>query len=93
MGNGQFSRAAPYFGINTPQHIAPDTLWTLLAAGGLHTVGLREDGTVWAWGCNWNGQLGTGSYNHGYSPTAVTSPVTAGVEWAAVSLEIGRAHV
>jgi alpha-tubulin suppressor-like RCC1 family protein len=31
-----------------------------LAAGGFHSLALRKDGTVWAWGYNGNGQLGNG---------------------------------
>lgn len=31
---------------------------TAIAAGYGHTVALKEDGTVWAWGCNSYGQLG-----------------------------------
>ena len=29
-----------------------------VAAGGFHNLELREDGTVWAWGRNLEGQLG-----------------------------------
>lgn len=36
-------------------------------AGGYHTVALREDGTVWVWGSNSNGQLGDGTYTS-YGP-------------------------
>ncbi len=31
------------------------------SAGEFHTVALRKDGTVWAWGCNGYGQLGDGT--------------------------------
>ena len=34
---------------------------TAIAAGEEHTVALREDGTVWAWGINWEGTLGDGT--------------------------------
>lgn len=34
---------------------------TMLAAGERHTIALRTDGTVWAWGANSNGQLGDGT--------------------------------
>src|SRR5690606_36373277 len=32
--------------------------WIGVAAGGLHSVALRDDGTVWTWGSNNVGQLG-----------------------------------
>ena len=33
---------------------------TQVSAGGLHSLALRSDGTVWAWGNNFFGQLGNG---------------------------------
>jgi alpha-tubulin suppressor-like RCC1 family protein len=33
-----------------------------LAAGANHSVALRNDGTVWAWGDNGSGQLGDGTF-------------------------------
>lgn len=35
-----------------------------IAAGGRHSLALRADGTVWAWGDGDLGQLGNGSYGH-----------------------------
>lgn len=32
-----------------------------VAAGAYHSLALKEDGTVWAWGFNWYGQLGDGT--------------------------------
>jgi alpha-tubulin suppressor-like RCC1 family protein len=47
---------------------------TAISAGGLHSLALRQDGTVWSWGSNWYGQLGHYWYNPGYTacPTGVT---------------------
>ena len=33
-----------------------------VASGDYHSLALRQDGTVWAWGANWWGALGDGSY-------------------------------
>ncbi|HAP31701.1 MAG TPA: hypothetical protein DCQ14_01405, partial [Firmicutes bacterium] len=42
-----------------------------VAAGKAHTVALREDGTVWTWGRNLNGQLGDGSTSGRLLPVQV----------------------
>jgi alpha-tubulin suppressor-like RCC1 family protein len=34
---------------------------TDVAAGGSHSLALKNDGTVWAWGSNSSGQLGNGT--------------------------------
>ncbi len=33
----------------------------MISAGGKHSVALKSDGTVWAWGANYQGQLGDGT--------------------------------
>jgi alpha-tubulin suppressor-like RCC1 family protein len=40
-------------------------------AGASHTLLLREDGTVWAWGANGSGQLGDGTTSHRQEPRRV----------------------
>jgi alpha-tubulin suppressor-like RCC1 family protein len=32
-----------------------------IAGGGWHSLALKSDGTVWAWGHNYSGQLGNGT--------------------------------
>ena len=39
-----------------------------VAAGSLHGIALRSDGTVWSWGNNTNGQLGDGSTTNRSTP-------------------------
>lgn len=52
---------------------------TAIASGGIFSLALKSDGTVWAWGSNSNGQLGNGttpnSNPHG-TPTQVGANVT-----------------
>ncbi|MGH9154987.1 MAG: hypothetical protein ACRD1K_03870 [Acidimicrobiales bacterium] len=40
---------------------SPRRGWPTWCAGAFHTLGLKGDGTVWAWGWNATGQLGTGT--------------------------------
>lgn len=35
------------------------------AAGGTHSLALKSDGTLWAWGANYKGQIGIGTYGNG----------------------------
>jgi len=42
-----------------------------ISAGGWHTVALRNDGTVWAWGLNFSGQLGDGTTMNSHTPIQV----------------------
>ncbi|MES2934666.1 MAG: hypothetical protein V4805_14400 [Pseudomonadota bacterium] len=56
---------------------------TAIAAAGGHTLALKADGTVWAWGWNDYGQLGIGSNTNADIPTQVSqlqdiSTITAG---------------
>src|SRR5439155_1562430 len=63
-----------------------------ISAGDTHTVALKSDGTLWAWGLNAYGQLGDGTTSRDRA-----SPVAVGADsnWSAVAAgkgENGRAH-
>ncbi|MFC5403231.1 RCC1 domain-containing protein [Cohnella soli] len=42
-----------------------------IEAGGYHSVALKKDGTVWAWGRNLSGQLGDGLTVDRYEPSKI----------------------
>jgi RNA polymerase sigma factor (sigma-70 family) len=45
----------------TLRRIGHETNWVSLAVGGSHSLAIKSDGTLWAWGGNVNYQLGDGS--------------------------------
>lgn len=65
----------------TPVRSAPGNDWKQVAAGGSHSLALKKDGTLWAWGNNWAGQLGIGS-----SATEVhqVTQVGVGTNWVKI---------
>ncbi|GAB3310126.1 hypothetical protein GCM10027348_42670 [Hymenobacter tenuis] len=66
--------------------VGTQTSWKGLAAGHNHALALQQDGSLWAWGDNHHGQLGTGS------PGFATAPVQVapGATW--ISVAAGRSH-
>lgn len=56
----------------SPTQIGTSTNWSSVAAGGnVHTAGMQSDGTLWTWGSNALGQLGTLADNS--TPTQVAT--------------------
>ncbi len=55
------SGAAPSTDAPVPALVTGLTDVVAVAAGGLHSLALRADGSVWAWGNNYDGQLGDGT--------------------------------
>lgn len=47
--------------------------WLAAQAAGSHSLGIKTDGTLWAWGFNINGQLGLGDTADRLAPTQVGS--------------------
>ncbi len=76
LGTGPDSPGAA----ETPVQIGTDTDWASIAAGKYHTVALKTDGSLWAWGHNNGGQLGIGESEPQYSPVQVGEDA----DWAAV---------
>ncbi len=59
---------------------------TALAAGYWHSLALKNDGSVWAWGANGKGQLGNGTYDEQSVPMQVSglagiTAIAAGTEF------------
>ena len=67
--------------------------WAAAAAGGTHTVALKSDSTLWAWGYNYYGQLGDGTTTNPVRTLAVQkNPVQVGTESNWTALAAGYDH-
>lgn len=66
-----------------------------IAAGGDHSLALKADGTVWAWGSNVSGQIGdnaSGSLNNRPLPVQVKGPLGVGFLTEVRGIEAGQSH-
>ncbi|GAA3928939.1 hypothetical protein [Hymenobacter algoricola] len=73
--------------VTTPAGAAAGTTWTQITTGRAHSLALRSDGSLWAWGYNNYGALGDGSTTTRAVPTAVPTPAgaAAGTRWTSIS--------
>ena len=63
-----------------------------IAAGAHHTLALKNDGTVWAWGYNDNGQLGDGTTTNRLVPVQVKGAGGTGYLTGVKAIAAGNSH-
>ncbi|MGD9972971.1 MAG: PQQ-binding-like beta-propeller repeat protein, partial [Desulfatirhabdiaceae bacterium] len=66
-----------------------------ISAGGHHSLALKSDGTVWAWGSNGGGQIGDGTNQDRFEPVRVIDlpkaiAIAAGMDFSAAVTEDGN---
>ncbi len=66
---------------NSPKQVGTATNWVAISAGGYHSFGIQDDGSLWAWGLGGSGQLGLGNTSTKPSPTRVGSAT----DWVAIA--------
>ena len=72
---------------HSPEQIGSDNHWVSIAAGQFHSLALKSDGTLWAWGLNASGQVGDGT-----TLFDKKSPVQIGSDNHWVSIAGGQEH-
>jgi len=63
--------------------------WCDVAVGACHTVAVRTNGTLWAWGCSSCGQLGTAILFNTSSPVSVVGGIAS---WSRVAAGHNHTH-
>jgi alpha-tubulin suppressor-like RCC1 family protein len=67
------------------------TTWSQVSCGGNFIAAIKTDGTLWSWGQNGSGQLGTGNFTNYSSPVTIAG---GGTTWKQVSTgQLGGAAV
>ncbi len=53
----------------------------MVSAGGSHSLAVKSDGTLWAWGDNYYGQLGNGNTTDQHSPVQIKLILLKAMPW------------
>ena len=72
----------------TPVPVSGLTGVVAVAAGEFHSLALKSDGTLWAWGGNWSGQLGNGTQ----FPVVRSTPMPVNLPGGVVAMDAGRTY-
>lgn len=69
LGNGSTSTTFTL----SPIQIGSDNTWKEISVGQSHSMGIKNDGTLWGWGFNLDGRIGDGTNINKSIPTQITS--------------------
>ena len=74
-GDGKLGLEEAVYGLQVVAGIRtvlqPNTDWTSVSPGAVHTVAIKKDGTLYAWGHNGYGQFGDGTLVNKNTPTKI----------------------
>ena len=84
LGQGDYGEGSERL---VPAEVGSSTDWVAVDGGEWHSVGLKDDGTMWGWGDNGYGALGPSvtSTVDGYRATLTPTQMNPATDWAAVS--------
>lgn len=81
IGTSKISATSESISANTTLTVIGSSHWKKVAAGRGHTLGISDDGTLWAWGFNGSNQLGDGTNIKRLFPTQISTQT----DWASIS--------
>ena len=76
LGLGDLEYGNQFEQYNAPMWIMDNV--TQVSAGSRHTIAATDDGSLWAWGDNWVGQLGDGTFNNRSSRVQTMNSIMPG---------------
>ena len=71
------------------QEFTSSTNWSKVSGAYYSSAGLKTDGTIWAWGCNYKGIIGNNCHESQSGPRFYSSPVqeaSSSTDWCTVSM-------
>ncbi len=77
LGDGDPSGTGTTTSVSQPAPVLIGSGFAAVSAGTNHTVAVKQDGTLWAWGDNYYGQLGDGTATTRYVPAQIGSGFAA----------------
>jgi alpha-tubulin suppressor-like RCC1 family protein len=80
-GYGQLGNCDTQNSASPVQECSYDNRWVAIGAGTVHSTGIKEDGSIWSWGWNDWGTLGTGDTIARISPSPESQGAT---DWTLV---------
>lgn len=69
----------------SPGQVGTDNTWSKVSAGTVHSVAIKSDGTLWSWGDNTSGQIGTGCADTSCFYYSTPTQTTTDTKWASIS--------
>jgi alpha-tubulin suppressor-like RCC1 family protein len=89
-GNGRLGLGTEGGLKTTPQRVGEDSDWEWVSVSELHTLGVKSDGSLWAWGQNAWSAFGVCEGGSGIAKTASPTRIGADNDWAQVVARWGR---
>jgi alpha-tubulin suppressor-like RCC1 family protein len=72
-GRGQLGIGSLTSPRTVPINIGNDSTWSMVSAGAEFVLALKNNGTLWAWGYNYSGELGNGNTTTQFAPIQIGS--------------------
>ena len=92
LGDGSTSDKYRPQTVQNPTNTSQSLKATQISAGVNHSLAVGQDGNLWAWGLNSNGQLGIGSTVNQTKPTLIKDPANKAQAFKAVRSSAGQLH-